>query len=122
MEQGKPNNFCTNGRICCLRTTRSFGPTEFVVQGAQPFSQNQEDYFPTNVHRDGHDSYFTYTIYEPLFFPGKSRQTWPIHDGNLFIGSFANSFPLQFNIFLISRHPRGMGYKIYSVWRVTLGS
>lgn len=38
MEQGKPNNFCTNGRICCLRTTRSFGPKEFVVQGAQPFT------------------------------------------------------------------------------------
>lgn len=38
MEQGKPNNFCTNGRICCLKTTCSFGPTEFVVQGAQPFT------------------------------------------------------------------------------------
>lgn len=31
-----------------------------------------------NVHMGGHALYFTYGVYEPLCFPGESRQPWPI--------------------------------------------
>lgn len=63
--------------------------------------------------------FYLYNLWT-IMFSRQIQTAMANHDGNLFTGSFTNSFPLQFSIFVTSRHPRGMGYKIYSVWTITL--